>query len=145
MLQEFLARGRMFNILYTIWRNAGLKKAQKKKKKAGVIKWMRARPFTLLAFGLAVMTMVLIVQLPKKMDGLERQNEYLLETMDRYSQTQAEHNVVLSELARSKDPEYIETLARRKHGFGWYGETIYEIANLEELEAAQTAAEETAN
>lgn len=122
-----------------------MKKVQKKKKKAGVIKWICARPFTLLAFGLAVMTMVLIVQLPKKMDALDRQNDQLLETMDRYSQIQAEHNVVQSELARCNDPEYIETLARRKNSFGWYGETIYEIVNLGELEAAQLAAEGTAD
>lgn len=145
-MQDFMARGRIFNILYTIWRNAGLKKVRtKKKKKTGVIAWLRSRPFMLLAFGLAVMTMVLIVQLPRKMGGLERQNDLLLDTMASYTQKQAEYNLVQSELARSRDPEYIETLARRKHGFGWYGETIYEITNLEEIEAAQLSAEENAD
>ena len=110
---------------------------KKKKKKAGVINWMRARPFTLLAFALAGMMLMLVVQLPKKMDGIDRQNAQLLERMETYSQTQAENNVVQSELARCNTPEYIETIARRVHSFGWYGETIYEIANLNELEAAQ--------
>jgi len=115
-----------------------LKRVQmRKKKKTGVIAWLRSRPFMLLAFGLAVMTMVLIVRLPKMMGGLERQNEQLLNTMTRYREKQAEYNMVQSELARCNDPDYIETLARREHGFGWYGETIYEVANLEELEAAQ--------
>lgn len=116
-----------------------MKRVRMKKKKTGVFAWMRSRPFMLLAFGLAAMAMVLIVRLPKMTSGVDRQNEQLLEIMDQYSQTQAEYNVAQSELARCNDPEYIETIARRVHGFGWYGETIYEIANIEELEAAQTA------
>lgn len=128
----------MFNILYLIWRNTGLKKERmKKKKKTGVIAWLRARPFTLLAFFLAVMTMVLIVQLPRKMGGLERQDAQLAEAMKTYSDRQAEYNVLRSELTRVDDAEYIETIARRQYGYGWYGETIYEIGNLEEIQAAQ--------
>ena len=138
MKQEYFDEGRIFNIRYPIWRNADLKKARmKKKKKTGVIAWMRSRPFTLLAFALAVMTMVLIVQLPRKMGGLERQDEQLKQAMETYSDLQAEHNVLRSELARINDEEYIETIARRKYGYGWYGETIYEIGNLEEIQAAQ--------
>ena len=121
------------------------RKQIKKKKKTGVIAWVQSRPFTLLAFGLVVMTMVLIVQLPKKMGGLERQNEQLLQKMEEYRQKQAEYNVVQNELVRSSDPAYIEKLARRKHGFGWYGEMIYEIANLDEITAAQPSAAENAD
>ena len=113
------------------------KTGMKKRKKAGVIAWVRSRPFTLLAFGLAVMTMVLIVQLPGKMGGLERQDEQLTQAMEEYSQMQSEYNVLRSELARVNDQEYIETLARRKYGFGWYGETIYEIGNIEEIQEAE--------
>ena len=103
---------------------------------------MRSRPFTLLAFGLAVMTMVLIVQLPRKMGALERQDDQLAEAMQTYSDRQAEYNVLRSELTRVDDEEYIETLARRKYGYGWYGETIYEIGNLEEIQAAQQEMQE---
>ena len=100
MMQENSDGGRIFNILYPVWRNTALKKTgMKKRKKAGVIAWVRSRPFTLLAFGLAVMTMVLIVQLPGKMGGLERQDEQLTQAMEEYSQMQSEYNVLRSELA----------------------------------------------
>ena len=109
----------------------------KKRKKTGMIAKLRSRPFALLAFCLALMTMVLVVQLPKKMGGLERQDAQLAEAMQTYSDLQAQHNVLRSELLRIDDEEYIETVARRKYGYGWYGETIYEIGNLEEIQAAQ--------
>lgn len=117
-----------------------MKNARKKKKKTmGVAAWLRSRPFTLLAFGLAVMTMVLIVQLPRMMGSLDRQDEQLTEKMKIYSDLQAERNVLNSELARINDRDYIETLARREYGYGWYGETIYEVGNLAEIQAAENS------
>lgn len=113
----------------------------KKKKKRGMTDILRARPFTLLACGLAVMTLALIVQLPRMMGSLERQDETLTKTMKEYSDLQAERNVVLSELARVDDEEYIEKIARRVHSYGWYGETIYEVGNLAEVQAAQAESE----
>ncbi len=110
---------------------------KKKKKKAGIGVLLHARPFTLLACGLAVMTLALIVQLPRMMGSLDRQDEDILAKMQEYSELQAERNVVLSELARIGDEEYIEKIARRVHHYGWYGETIYEVGNLAEIQAAQ--------
>lgn len=111
----------------------------KKKKKMGIADILRARPFTLLACGLAVMTLALIVQLPRVMGSLERQDEELTLRMMEYSDLQAERNVVLNELNRVNDEDYIEKIARREYGYGWYGETIYEVGNLAEVQAAQAA------
>ena len=112
---------------------------RKKKKKTGLADWLRSRPFALLAFGLAVMTMALIVQLPRMMGSLERQNERLTQTMQTYSDLQSERNVLISELDRVTDKDYIEKIARREYGYGWYGETIYEVGNLAEIQAAASA------
>jgi len=131
----------MLNILYPNWRNAGLKKVRmKKKKKTGVIGWMRTRPLTLLAFVLAFGLLALIVRLPRRMGVLERQDEQIIQAMQQYSDLQAERNVLRSELARIDDEDYIETIARREYGYGWYGETVYEVGNLAEIQAAQEAA-----
>ena len=109
----------------------------KKKKKAGVISFMRRRPFMVLAAVLVVMMLVLVIQLPRRMSALERQDEQIEQAMHDYSELQAERNVLRSELTRLDDDAYIETLARRQHGYGWYGETIYEVGNLSEVQAAQ--------
>ncbi len=115
-------------------------KKMRKKKKPGLVAWMRSRPLTLLAFGLAVVALTLIVQLPRRAASLERQEAQLTQAMATYGEKQAEYNVLQTEVARLNDPEYIEMLARRDHGYGWYGETIYEIGNLEEIQAAQQEA-----
>ena len=113
-----------------------MKNAQrKKKKKMGLAARLRSRPFALLAFGLAVMTMTLIIQLPRMMGALDRENVRLTEKMQMYSDLQSERNVLISELDRVSDKDYIEKIARREYGYGWYGETIYEVGNLEEIRA----------
>ena len=123
-----------------------MKDARRKKKKTmGLAARLRSRPFALLAFGLAVMTMALIVQLPRMMGGIDREKARLTEKMQAYSDLQSERNVLMSELERVSDKDYIEKIARREYGYGWYGETIYEIVNLGELESAQLAAEGTAD
>lgn len=114
-----------------------MKQKTKKRRKTGPLARLKSRPFTLLAFGLALASLALIVALPKRMGALERQADQLTRAMENYSELQAENNVLQKELTRINDAEYIETVARRQHGFGWYGETIYEIANLEEIKAQQ--------
>ena len=44
---------------------------------------------------------------------------------------------VMLELAQSDSDEFIERTARREYGYCWYGETVYEIGNLEELLAQE--------
>ena len=61
--------------------------------------------------------------------------------MAAYSEKQSERNVLASELERVNSKDYIETIARREHGYGWYGETIYEVANLNEIQAQEDSAE----
>lgn len=137
-MQDIFPGGRILTILYPSGRNAGLeKKRMRKKKRTGVGAWLRSRPFTVLAFGLALMMTVLVVQLPKRMGALERQDEQLTRAMAYYSEQQAQSNVLQNELTRVNNADYVEKVARREHGFGWYGETIYEIANLDEIQAQQ--------
>jgi len=119
-----------------------LKNARMKKKKMpGFVSWLLARPFALLAFALAMMTLGLILQLPRMLSSLDRQQEQLTSTMQAYGEMQSERNVLVSELERVNSREYVETLARREHGYGWYGETIYEVANLDEIQAAEDSAD----
>ena len=50
---------------------------------------------------------------------------------------QSENNRLTTELAEIDTEDFIERTARREYGYCWYGETIYEVGNLEELKGAQ--------
>lgn len=141
MRQEIAAKERIIDILYLIWRSIALKNAHKKKKKTGLAAWLSARPFALLAFVMVIMMLALLLQLPRMSSSIDRQREQLTSTMAAYSEKQSERNVLASELERVNSKDYIETIARREHGYGWYGETIYEVANLSEIQAQEDSAE----
>ena len=40
----------------------------------------------------------------------------------------------MAELASINTDDFIERTARREYGYCWYGETIYEVANLEQIQ-----------
>lgn len=111
---------------------------KKKSRKAGIgerIKnWIRRHPFTVAAVCLTVLMLLLAVRLPGLMRTIERQTAEIETLREVYRKKQEESNLLNSELALIDTPAFIEKLARREHGFGWYGETIYEIGNLGNLE-----------
>ena len=112
-----------------------MKRARMKKKRGGMLAALARRPFAMLAVCLLAMMMLLVVNLPKRMDSLDRQDEQLRELMGRYSEKQSELNSIRSEVALTGEDDYIERIARRELGFSWYGETIYKVDNLEEIRA----------
>ena len=45
----------------------------------------------------------------------------------------AEVHRLATELAEINTADFVERTARREYGYCWYGETIYEVANLDEI------------
>ena len=116
-----------------------------RKKKKSIIGRMRSRPVTMIAILLAVSAVVLMTSLPNMMRSVERQREELARVMSDYSAMQQERNVLRTEKEHITDNLFVETLARREHGYGWYGETVYEVGNLADLRAILEGAQEEAD
>ncbi len=95
----------------------------RKKKKSG-------RPFRLVLFLLAVAFVYLLVRLPDREVSAEEQQRQLSGAADAYWQAQEENNRLRQLLAESGSRDFVERVARRDYGYCWYGETIYEVANL---------------
>ena len=78
-------------------------------------------------------------------DQLQAENETLRNQLAdaqaeaRAAQEAVEENERLRQLlAESDTRDFVERVARRDYGYCWYGETIYEVANLPEKTAGQT-------
>lgn len=105
----------------------------------------RFGPFRALACILAAVMMVLLVRFPGKAVSLKNQQDQLEATMNAYYEAQARNNRLTAEAAEIDTPDFIERTARREYGYCWYGETIYEVANLDAVLAAVEASESEAN
>lgn len=99
----------------------------KRKKRSGL------KPFRLLAIGLGVFTVALLVRFPDKAVSLQNQQEQLAAAASAYYNAQSRHNQLVSELSEINTADFIERTARREYGYSWYGETIYEVGNLDEI------------
>lgn len=97
-------------------------------------KKLRLRPFRLLAVALGCMALLLLARFPQKAVSLERQKEQLAAAAKAYHDAQSENNQLTAELATVNSDDFIERTARREYGYCWYGETIYEVANLEQIQ-----------
>ena len=97
-------------------------------------KKQRLRPFRLLAVALSGMALLLLARFPQKAVSLERQREQLAAAARAYHDAQSENNQLTAELATVNSDDFIERTARRIYGYCWYGETIYEVANLEQIQ-----------
>ena len=100
-------------------------------------KRVRIRPFRILSVFLGLIALVLLSRFPAKAISLERQQEQLAAAAGEYYEAQSQHNQLLTELAEINSADFVERTARRDYGYCWYGEVIYEVANLEEIKAAQ--------
>ena len=103
-------------------------------------KRIRIRPFRILSVCLGLVALVMLSRFPAKAVSLERQQEQLAVAAQAYYDVQSENNRLSTELAEINTDDFIERTARREYGYCWYGETIYEVGNLEEIKAAQTFA-----
>jgi len=97
----------------------------------------RIRPFRILSVCLGLSALLMLSRFPAKAVSLERQQEQLTLAAQAYYDAQSENNRLTTELAEIDTDDFIERTARREYGYCWYGETIYEVGNLEEIRAAQ--------
>ena len=96
-------------------------------------KRVRLRPFRILSVFLGIAAVSALADFPDKAISVERQQEQLLSAATAYYDAQSRRNELAAELSESNSVGFIERTARREYGYCWYGETIYEVANLEEL------------
>lgn len=97
-------------------------------------KRVRLRPFRILSVFLGIAAVAALASFPDKAVGVERQHEQLVLAATAYYDAQAKNNELAAELAQSDSDAFIERTARREYGYCWYGETIYEVANLDEIQ-----------
>lgn len=100
-------------------------------------KRVRIRPFRILSVCLGLVMLFMLSRFPQKAAGLERQQQQLELAAQAYYDAQSENNRLTTELAEIDTQDFIERTARREYGYCWYGETIYEVGNIDEVKAAQ--------
>ncbi len=91
------------------------------------------RPFRVGVVVLGAAVLLAAVRFPAHAASIERQREELSKAAARYLDAQSVNNRLRGELAEIDTDAFIERTARREYGYCWYGETIYEVANLEEI------------
>lgn len=99
------------------------------KKKKG-----RIRPFRILSVLLGVIALFIMSRFPAKAVSLERQKQRLEAAAQAYYDEQSRNNQLTTEKAEINTADFVERTARREQDYCWYGEIIYEIANLEDIE-----------
>ena len=97
-------------------------------------KRVRVRPFRVLALVLGVSALVMLARFPAKAVSLERQRAQLEAAADAYYNAQSENNQLRAELSEINTEDFVERTARRDYGYCWYGETIYTVGNLDEIQ-----------
>ena len=91
----------------------------------------RIRPFRILA---VLMGAAMLMRFPAKAVSLERQQEQLVAAAQAYHDAQSENNQLKTALTEIDSSDFIERTARRDYGYCWYGEIIYQVGNLDEIE-----------
>ena len=97
-------------------------------------KKVRIRPFRILSVCLGLAALLMLSRFPAKAVSLERQQEQLAVAAQAYYDAQSENNRLTTELAEINTEDFIERTARREYGYCWYGETIYTVGNLDEIQ-----------
>jgi len=100
-----------------------------KKKKRRLI----AYPCRVAAILLSAAALMMIARFPERAVSAERQQSQLTAAAAEYYDAQAKYNRLNAELSQIHTDDFIERTARREYGYCWYGETIYEVANLDEI------------
>ena len=94
---------------------------------------VRIRPFRILSVVLGVSALVMLSRFPAKAVSLERQQQQLEAAAQAYYDAQSRNNQLTTELSEINTADFVERTARRDYGYCWYGETIYEVGNLDEI------------
>ena len=94
---------------------------------------VRIRPFRILSVVLGVSALVILSRFPAKAVSLERQQQQLEAAAQAYYDAQSRNNQLTTELSEINTADFVERTARRDYGYCWYGETIYEVGNLDEI------------
>ena len=119
MLQEKMKKGRIMTVqICQKMRGMGDVAAKRK----------RIRPFRILAVLMGAGTLAMLMRFPAKAVSLERQQEQLV------AAAQAYHDALKTALTEIDSSDFIERTARRDYGYCWYGEIIYQVGNLDEIE-----------
>lgn len=137
MRQENGLKGRIVNLLrkripkrWIIRRTAPLNKRRNKRR-------LRVKPYRVLAIALGLAMAVMLSRFPQKAVSLERQRAQRTAAAEAYLDAQSANNQLIAELSSIDSADFIERTARREYGYCWYGETVYEVGNLEEILAGQ--------
>lgn len=93
------------------------------------------RVFFFLALALGFIALTMLVRFPEKEVSLENQRAQLAQAASAYYDAQARNNQLNTVLSEVNTPDFIERTARRDHGYCWYGEIVYEVANLDAVMA----------
>ena len=93
---------------------------------------VRIRPFRILSVLLGALALMLS-RFPAKAVSLERQQKQLEAAAQAYYDAQSRNNQLTTELSEINTADFVERTARRDYGYCWYGETIYEVGNLDEI------------
>lgn len=98
---------------------------------------LRVKPYRVLAIALGLAMVFMLSRFPQKAVSLERQRAQRTAAAEAYLDAQSVNNQLTAELSSIDSADFIERTARREYGYCWYGETVYEVGNLEEILADQ--------
>lgn len=111
---------------YYVFSHEGEAAVQKKR--------VKIRPFRILAVVLGAAALMMLSKFPAKAVSLERQRAQLEAAASAYYDAQSENNQLRAELSEINTADFVERTARRDYGYCWYGETIYTVGNLDEIQ-----------
>ena len=94
----------------------------------------RVRPFRVMAVVLGAIALVMLARFPAKAVSLERQRAQLETASEAYYAAQSQNNQLRAELSEINTEDFIERTARREYSYCWYGETVYTVGNLEDIQ-----------
>ena len=126
MMQEFGGLNRMLSVRF-FDAIRGMSRLVGKKK-------TRVRKLRVVAAIMGLFSVWMLMRFPGKAVSLERQQEQLELAASQYYEAQSENNQLKTELAEINTDDFIERTARREYGYCWYGETIYVVGNLDEIQ-----------
>lgn len=127
-MQENSGIGRIINCIIL----SKYERTRRKNDMAG--KKRRIRPFRILAWALGAGMLTMLLRFPAKAVNSERQQEQLKAAAQAYSDAQSQNNQLKIELTESTSADFVERTARRDYGYCWYGEIIYQVGNLDEIQ-----------
>lgn len=127
-MQENSGIGRIINCIIL----SKYERTRRKNDMAG--KKRRIRPFRILAWALGAGMLTMLLRFPAKAVSSERKQEQLKAAAQAYSDAQSQNNQLKIELTESTSADFVERTARRDYGYCWYGEIIYQVGNLDEIQ-----------